>query len=295
MDRWVWDGWFKFEIVDCAVNTSRSELPQFQVELKAVEFFDEKINEKTNEIEGWIDWTGYEEVPTIMGYFILVSKEGKSIDFNIDGIKEALDWDGKDLAYLDDADARKGTIVLVRVDEEEYQGKTRFKPNQIKHKDGTPGGDGVRRLDADAVKAMSAKYGKLFSGSAAPATAKPKPAPAAAPKLAPAPAPESEPEPEDEPEPKKKEPPKRGRKKGSKAKEKKDPKWDVNTAWKFLEDQVDEKELDVDQEALVKAWEAAIDNEAPDCEYGDITQEQWASILRAILVGLEVPEDSIPF
>lgn len=140
-------GYFKAEVLDSGVGvTQTSELPQFVVEVAAKEYY----NGTTSEFEDCS-----EDEQTLTGYLVLVSKAGKDT-LNADQMRKVTGWDGKSFAELDSMDLA-GSMVLIRVDENEYEGKISMQVGWIDTPDATPGYQ-IKKLDKKALKSLDAKY-----------------------------------------------------------------------------------------------------------------------------------------
>lgn len=168
------------KIRDFAVSTtSKQKLPQFVVDFQITH----KYNDET---EQWDDWTQYDETYTALGYFVLVHENaaGEIVKcFTYDHLIDALGWDGESYASLATGNW-KGKVVQIRTLEDEYNGQIRYKVQYI----AAEGAEvGLRKLSADAVAALDAKFSVAGRTKAKPAKApakkaKPKTAPKVTPK-----------------------------------------------------------------------------------------------------------------
>jgi hypothetical protein len=161
-------GTFRGKPVEWGVSESKNKYPQFVVTLRAAEFFDEEAGQ-------YIPWGEYEQ--EITGYLVLFTKDNagqwKEL-LNVAQIKKALGWDGRSFESL--ANGQYGeTIVLFRVEPNEYNGSTSLKLTWLDAADANP----VKTLpkyDVDKLKAMTSAMGGILSASVPtpkPATAKP--------------------------------------------------------------------------------------------------------------------------
>lgn len=135
-------------VVEHAVSATSSGLPQLVVKLRALEHYD--FDEKT-----WIDWTSREDCE-ITGYLVLFDKKGEPI-FHVKDIQNVYEWDGASLTGLEELDL-EGAETQFEVIQDTYEGKTRLKVARISKYDDVPGTGAVKKLDADELTALNAKF-----------------------------------------------------------------------------------------------------------------------------------------
>lgn len=234
------EGWFKAKITDHGVGQTRSELPQWVGDFSLLEHYDG---------EDYIDWSEYGEA--ITGYMVLIGHSGKEL-LNCDQVKKTFDWDGTSFAELDGMDL-EGKVVLIKVEENEYEGKVSMQVNWIDKEDATPGGSGIKKLDKSALKDLDAKFGRK---------AKPKPKAKAKPKSPKSGAPKKSPP--------KKTPPKVGSKPAAKGMTK-DEAWDKLTDTELWNETVDDREMS--EAVLVDLWTKALEEMGPDED--KFSDEDW--------------------
>ena len=161
-------GTFRGYVTDSCVTVTRNGFPQFEARLHAIELYDE-------ENEQWIDWSEYDE-NELTAYLTLFGGNGNPT-LSAEQLQKALGWDGASLASLDEADYSK-TMMQFRVDENTYEGKTTLRVQWVDHADAEPGKT-IRRLDANEIKGLDAKYAaalrKLSGGVKPKKVDKPKP------------------------------------------------------------------------------------------------------------------------
>jgi hypothetical protein len=123
----------------------------------------------------WWNGSGWEDVTaqdlTITAYMTLFDKSGNPQEFNINGLKDSLGWDGLSLVTLNESDW-SGVEVQLVIQEEEYQGKKNMKVKFINPRDYV-GGGGVEKSDLVAVKNLDQVYGgklRALNGGKAPST-----------------------------------------------------------------------------------------------------------------------------
>jgi len=157
------DGRFKAAVAERGVGESgQNNLATFACEFKLLE---ELVNG---------EWLSLDQDFEITGYFFLEKKDGSLNTSQIDALKRAFGWDGRDPFWLQDADMAD-RIVQVKLAFEEYEGKQKIKVKYVDSEDAT--GGGVRKADDQVRKAVNTRLGSKFralaGGTPAPA---PKPA-----------------------------------------------------------------------------------------------------------------------
>lgn len=161
--------------------TKKNSYPQFIGRFGATKkWVDDKAGMEHFEMvePGWVDWTVYEEY--LVGYLVLFNNaeafDETSAMFNYEQLKTAVGWSGQDFADLN-GDKYVGKPVLIRVEENTYEGKTNLQVNWIDHEDAPPTRE-LRVLDGDVLKGLTAKLNmRKAAVKPAVATAKPKPTP----------------------------------------------------------------------------------------------------------------------
>jgi hypothetical protein len=193
-------GTFRGFIVEHGVSETNKGYPQFVGEFKAVEFYDE-TGELTGGEPGYIDWAPYDQGTTL--YLVLYTKgaDGQWVELkNAEQVKKALAWDGLSFESLANGDYHEKMIV-VRMKEEEYQGRVRIKGDWIDAADANPVKT-LPKFDAAKLAGLTAKIGGILAAKATaptpakapvPATAKPAGAPTAPPRGKPGPKPKAKP------------------------------------------------------------------------------------------------------
>jgi hypothetical protein len=127
----------------------------------------------------WVDCSGKDF--SIRGFFHLFRTDGSRLEFVVDELVEALNWDGQDLVALDSTDWSK-TAVQIEVKFEVYQGENRLRVAHVRPADYVPG---VKRLEPQKLKSLAAQWnGKLRAGVSKVATARTQARPATAPQRA---------------------------------------------------------------------------------------------------------------
>ena len=187
-------GAYRGKPLDWGVSETRNGYPQMILRLQATEFYDE-TGELTGGEPGWVNWADYEQ--EITAYVVLYTqKDGKWEELlNAKQVKKVFGWTGLDFESL--AEGKWGeTILLFRVDPNEYNGQTTLKVQWIDTADASP----VKQLpkyDTAKLKGLTAKMSGALSASApAPVAAKPTTAkPAVPPKGKPGPKPKADPTP----------------------------------------------------------------------------------------------------
>ena len=184
-------GTFRGLPLDWGVSETRNKYPQFVSKLKAMEFYDE-TGELNGGEPGWVAWDYDQEITAFLCLY--TQKDGQWVELmSVDQLKKALAWDG--LSFESLANGKYGeTMILFRVESENYEGKDRLKVQWIDKADANP----IRQLpkyDATKLKGLSEKFAGVLK-RAAPSPAKaPASAPGAGPKAGPAAPPKGKPGP----------------------------------------------------------------------------------------------------
>ncbi len=153
---------FRGNIIDHAVSLTKNEFPQFVCKLAAKEIYDEE--EKV-----WVDWSDVEE-NEITAYLVLYGGKGETL--NSTQVKKATGWDGLSFQGLNDADLSE-VIVQFRTEDRTYEDKTTLQVTWFDEADAEPGRS-VRKLDQSELKQLDAKFAQILKSSgkkAAPAKA----------------------------------------------------------------------------------------------------------------------------
>jgi len=164
-------GTFRFNILESGVTKTSTGLARWEATLQAYEAYDDESGE-------WVDYSSYED-NEIKAFLCLFGKQKQPL-LNAKQLLKAVDWDGRDLAELDQMDLSE-VQIQGRVGENDYNDKITLQNEWIDHVDAAPGGQ-LQRLDADELKKLNAKFASgLRELGGGP---KPKSAPPAAPKPA---------------------------------------------------------------------------------------------------------------
>lgn len=138
----------------------------------------------TAQLDGseWVDWTHYSEI-RVRGDYWVVTKEGTPNVKKAQMLGQMLGWNGSFKQVQ--AGPPSSHLLQVKVEREDYKGKTMFKASWLNPEDYEPTGGGA---DDKTVDGLEARFGSLLRAAAGsaqpPAKAKPKAAttkPAAAP------------------------------------------------------------------------------------------------------------------
>ena len=167
-------GTFRGNFVEHGVSKTTNGYPQFVGKLKALEYY----NEETGE---WMSWTEFDQ--EITAYLCLYTKDKQSGAWkelqNATQLKKALGWDGASFSTLANGNYAN-TMVLFRVEEDEYNGNVKLKVSWVDTHDANP----LRQLvafDTDKLKTLDTEFTGVLSGPA-PVPAKPAGAPATPPR-----------------------------------------------------------------------------------------------------------------
>ena len=185
-------GTFRGLPLDWGVSETRNKYPQFVSKIKAMEFYDETGELTENKEPGWVAWDYDMEITAFLCLY--TQKDGQWVELmSVDQCKKALGWDGLSFETLANGNYAE-TMILFRVESENYEGKDRLKVQWIDKADANP----IRQLpkyDATKLKGLSEKFAGVLKG-AAPSPAKaPASAPGAGPKAGPAVPPKGKPGP----------------------------------------------------------------------------------------------------
>ncbi len=147
---------FRGNVVDHAVSLSKNDFPQLVASLRATEIYD------TDESK-WVDFSDYEE-NEIMAYLVLFGGNNEET-LNCQQVKKAVGWDGLSFAGLENMDLSE-VKVQFRVEERTYQEKTNLQVTWFDAYDAEPGRT-VRKLDANELKTLDAKYKQMLKNTGA--------------------------------------------------------------------------------------------------------------------------------
>jgi hypothetical protein len=254
-------GYYKGTVLDGGVGESSGGFPQCNLALKAAEVYDP-------ETDSWLP--ANPEADEINYYGVLIdSKDHETL--NAKQLKKIVGWDGASLVELANHPF-PGTPIQFRVEPNTYNEKTTLQVSWIDEPGASPV-RGVRKLDADGVKALQAKYAGVLASTKAPKKAVSAPAAVAAPAKAPVAAP---PAPATAP-------PKRGRPAGKPVIPKTNVgKCTADEAWAAVSSL---KRDNVTDEALTTEWTTAIQTVTGDINTAEekITPENWFQIKELVL------------
>jgi hypothetical protein len=264
-------GYYRGTVLDGGVGESSGGFPQCNLALKATEVYDP-------ETDSWLP--ANPEADEINYYGNLMQRKDKNLPFGPSNAEEALNakqvkkifgWDGASVIELGTL-LVAGTPIQFRVEPNTYNEKTTLQVSWI-DEPGTSPVRGVRKLDADGIKALQAKYAGVLASTKAPkkAVSAPVQAPVMTPKPAAAPpAPAAA-------------PPKRGRPAGKPVIPKTNVgKCTADEAWAAVSSL---KRDDVTDEALTTEWTKAIEAVTGDINTAEekITPENWFAIKELVL------------
>lgn len=253
-------------VTDRAVGITTNGYPQFVVQLKAEEIYD-------NETQEWVDWSGADENEITAYLCLFDGKDNETLSCK--QIKKVFGWDGKSFIELNEIDISE-TKVQFRVVERTYNEKTSLQVEWIDEYDAQPGRS-VRKLDTGDLKTLQAKYNPVLKATSGGVT------PAKAPKSLP------------------KVPAKRiiSTTKipvvNSSVESKDEPTKDSNnqcTKQEAWDECVTRKAVSVQDKQLTEAWLNAITEIAPKKTDEKITPKEWFQIMTIVL---EATADDIPF
>lgn len=174
-------GTFRGGVVDAAVSVTKNGFPQFVIQFRATEYYDEEAGV-------WIDWSEYDENEITAYQVLFDGKDNKTL--NCQQIEKVFGWDGLSFEALNNADYSKVNLQF-RIAENTYNDKTSLQVEWLDVYDATPGRR-VKKLDASDLKQLQGKYASLLKNTAeTPAKAVKAPtksnAPPKAPKISKAP------------------------------------------------------------------------------------------------------------
>jgi hypothetical protein len=265
-------GTFRAEVVDNGLGeTKKSSLPQFIVNAKLTEYYDE-------DTETWVSWEEYgQEIDAYLCLFGMVGKKKElGTTLNYDQVCKVFNWDGADLQEL--AESKAGIKFQVRIEENdpEYADKTPYQVTWIDEYDANPSRK-IKKLDKEEIKGLQAKYAALLkakSKPAAPAKADKKPEPGVVTKKSKKekipPSPPAAP----------KVPPKAPSAVSTKPKTKQVDNYTKQKAWEAV---VELKSADCDDEQLSASWQAAIHDVSAGMGEDTLDGEGWWAVKEKVL------------
>lgn len=265
------EGTFRAEVVDNGLGeTKKSGLPQFIVNAKLIEYYDE-------DAETWVPWEEYEQ--DVDAYLCLFGMVGKKKELgttlNYDQVCKVFNWDGADLQEL--SESKAGTKFQVRIEENDpdYADKTPYQVTWIDEYGADPSRK-IKKLDKEEIKGLQAKYAALLkakSKPAAPAKASKKTEPGVVTKKSKKDIPPSPPAAP-------KAPPKAPPAISTKPKTKQVDNYTKQKAWEAC---VDLKSDDCDDEQLNAAWQAAIHDVSNGAGEDALDGEGWWAVKDKVL------------
>jgi hypothetical protein len=286
-------GTYRGKVTEHSLGFTKNGYPQVVARFQATEkWVDEATEMEHFEMTepGWVEWDFGETVI----YYGCLFNSTESYDENskllsYDQLVTAWGWDGASFAELGDGTSFIGQKILFRVEEREFDGKTKLEVTWLDSYDADP----VRRLrpaEADDIKAMQArmKLGK----AAKPKAAKAKPAAAK-------PASKAESKPSSPPAAEKKSAPPSTPPKAAKAESKPEPAPEddsLRSDWPAEQSQGDawatlhEAKGDRSNEEVADAWIEAASHivESSGTDEEDLTDEQWAQVRDFAADALEI-------
>lgn len=146
-------GTFMMYAIDSKVGKSKAnKYPQFVAQFQGVQEFNFESSE-------WVD-VAAEELET-RGSFVLAGKDGKVL-FNVENISKAFGWTSGSVQELNDADYSDVPVVVV-IKENEFEGRTTYRPDGIYPQDADPTTiGGIQELDAGELAKIDALYSAKF-------------------------------------------------------------------------------------------------------------------------------------
>lgn len=285
-------GTYIAEITEHSLGQTQKGFPQFVARFKAVQKYvgDTAGLEHFKLTEAsYVDWSSFDE--EIMGYLVLFNAD-KAL-MNYEQLQIATGWDGTEFDSLNNA-SLVGKKVLIRVEEDTYEGKTSLKVQWIDAPDAAPERT-LKALDPAAVTALASKFlvGKAKPVAAASAAAKPaatKPGkPAAAPSASATSTVSSAPAPATTP-PTAPKPPKAAKKEPAPAAEEQPakPTLSVETSQADAWGAVISRKGNVDDTAIQDAWIAACQLVGGDRDEDDFTLKDWAGVRDQVIAALKL-------
>lgn len=159
-------GTFIALVTESAYGTTAKDLPQWVARFLAEKKYvvdKAELEHFKLDAPAYVDWN-FDE--SIVSYLCMFSAEGKPL-LNYEQIVKATGWDGTD---FQDLATLVGKRVLIRVEEDNYNGKVSLKVNWVDAADAPPERT-LRQLAPDKVKADSAKWLKNLAKPPAPVVA----------------------------------------------------------------------------------------------------------------------------
>jgi hypothetical protein len=160
-------------------ETKKNGYPQFVVRLKATEYFDEEgvipgPNNEAGKPETWVPWPYDQE---ITAYLVLYTRNAKTGQWeellNAKQLQAALGWKGDSFATLANGNYQ-GQVILFRVEQHEYEGKSSLQVSWVDSKDANP----IRQLpkyDTGKLQGLDTKFAAVLKKApAGPPTSVPK-------------------------------------------------------------------------------------------------------------------------
>jgi len=174
MSKLMAEGIFKFQILDHGIKlTKDNELPMWVADFRAIAMYDSTSGEWsetfTNDDGDEVNFL--EADLQTRGHFVLANKDGEDF-FHVDRLTKATPWDGQSFRELAEL-ALSEVQVIGATEEGEYNGNATFNVNWIDHIDADP----VRKIDsleADALDALDAKFGRKKATTKGAKASKPK-------------------------------------------------------------------------------------------------------------------------
>lgn len=256
-----------------AVGISSGGLPQLELQCEATHYYDPEVE----------DYVEVEDLE-LRAYLVLYGKNHKPIR-NCEQIKKVFGWDGASFQILNELDIKE-TRFLFRVKENVWEGNTNYKVDWIDVDTASPTGQ-ISSLDTKELQNLDKKFGLMKAGKKGETKAKPKGAPAV-PKAS----------------------TKKTDAKGTSKKEKQTateavattgppasapaPKVETKTgkttrddAWNYIEEEIPEAALSVEDRAV--AWTKAIEKIHGGPDDDTLSDEEWFLVQELIL------SENLPF
>ncbi len=146
-------GTFRGIPTQAVIQKSSGGFPQLVVRLQITEMF----NKETQE---WVGWSEYDH--TITAYLVLFN-ETKAL-LNYENVMRAFNWDGVDLAALQQDDF--GDLqVSFTVEENEWQGVISLRVNWVDAYDAEPRGGPLTPMATGDIKALAAQYQQFMKAA----------------------------------------------------------------------------------------------------------------------------------
>jgi hypothetical protein len=147
-------GVYLVDVVDGVVNTSTKGFPQLAITFNVAQKYVQTPEEMAHfgiEEPAYVDYSSFQFQDS--AFFTLFGKDGELLNYA--QVQAAFGWDG--VAFEDLPELTKGKRVLVRIEENEYNGKVSLRANWIDAADASPNRT-LKALDTTALKALSAKF-----------------------------------------------------------------------------------------------------------------------------------------